>query len=187
MPNTNAFCARRRRRRPPSGHDPNFNHPQQPVTGAFVVRGHSILRVAEFANLPVLTVCRPKRNGNSPPAAASNNSSFPGATPRRNRFPTMRRAGRAGPEPVAGYAPNAFGLYDICENVHEWCSDWYDPNYYAVSPERNPRGPESEPAQVLSRRILATPHQSSALLRPLQHSARFSVRRLRLPRGLRIA
>jgi serine/threonine-protein kinase len=30
-----------------------------------------------------------------------------------------------GPEPVAQQAPNAFGLYDICENVHEWCSDWY--------------------------------------------------------------
>ncbi len=32
---------------------------------------------------------------------------------------------RNGPEPVAQQAPNAFGLYDICENVHEWCSDWY--------------------------------------------------------------
>jgi formylglycine-generating enzyme required for sulfatase activity len=43
---------------------------------------------------------------------------------------------------VARHTPNAFGLYDICDNVHEWCSDWYDPNYYAISPERNPRGPE---------------------------------------------
>lgn len=54
-------------------------------------------------------------------------------------------AGRwqSGPEPVAQYEPNAFGLYDIGDNVHEWCSDWYDPNYYAISPERNPRGPEA--------------------------------------------
>ena len=22
-------------------------------------------------------------------------------------------------------------LYDICQNVHEWCSDWYQGNYYA--------------------------------------------------------
>jgi formylglycine-generating enzyme len=49
---------------------------------------------------------------------------------------------QTGPEPVARYAPNGFGLYDICDNVHEWCGDWYDPNYYAVSPERNPPGPE---------------------------------------------
>ena len=48
-----------------------------------------------------------------------------------------------GPEPVARDAPNAFGLYDMCANVHEWCSDWYQADYYAVSPERNPQGPSS--------------------------------------------
>jgi formylglycine-generating enzyme required for sulfatase activity len=49
---------------------------------------------------------------------------------------------RTGPEPVGSAAPNAYGLFDICENVHEWCSDWYDAGYYAVSPCDNPRGPE---------------------------------------------
>jgi sulfatase modifying factor 1 len=46
-----------------------------------------------------------------------------------------------GPEPVATSEPNPYGLYDMCENVHEWCSDWYDPRYYDVSPEDNPQGP----------------------------------------------
>lgn len=48
-----------------------------------------------------------------------------------------------GPEPVGTAEPNGFGLYDFCENVHEWCSDWYDARYYDVSPPRNPKGPEA--------------------------------------------
>ena len=61
--------------------------------------------------------------------------------------PSCERTGYAtrwarGPEPVGSSAPNGFGLYDMCENVHEWCSDWYDPGYYPVSPVENPRGPD---------------------------------------------
>jgi len=48
-----------------------------------------------------------------------------------------------GPEPVATSEPNGYGLFDMCENVHEWCSDWYDPRYYETSPVENPRGPEA--------------------------------------------
>lgn len=48
---------------------------------------------------------------------------------------------REGPEPVATAKPNGFRLYDMCENVHEWCLDWYDPRYYEVSPAMNPAGP----------------------------------------------
>jgi formylglycine-generating enzyme len=58
-------------------------------------------------------------------------------------LPDYARRWLTGPEPVGQYEPNAYGLYDACENVHEWCSDWFDPGYYAVSPERNPRGPET--------------------------------------------
>lgn len=47
------------------------------------------------------------------------------------------------PEPVGRAEHNAFGLADIGANVHEWCSDWFDANYYAASPERNPQGPST--------------------------------------------
>jgi formylglycine-generating enzyme required for sulfatase activity len=47
-----------------------------------------------------------------------------------------------GPEPVMRGEANGYGLFDMCANVHEWCSDWYDPAYYAVSPAENPHGPE---------------------------------------------
>ena len=57
-------------------------------------------------------------------------------------LPDYETRWQTGPEVVARYAPNGFGLSNICDNVHEWCSDWYDPNYYAISPDRNPRGPD---------------------------------------------
>jgi formylglycine-generating enzyme len=46
-----------------------------------------------------------------------------------------------GPEPVGRSTPNPYGLFEMCENVHEWCADWYDAEYYSEHPEKNPRGP----------------------------------------------
>lgn len=48
-----------------------------------------------------------------------------------------------GPERVGVNEPNGFGLYDMSEGVHEWCSDFYDPHYYEQSPEKNPQGPST--------------------------------------------
>lgn len=48
-----------------------------------------------------------------------------------------------GPARAGAYPPNGFGLYDMCASVHEWCSDFYDADYYRISPETNPRGAAS--------------------------------------------
>ncbi|CAN5358574.1 formylglycine-generating enzyme family protein [soil metagenome] len=45
--------------------------------------------------------------------------------------------------PVKSYPPNGFGLYDMAGNVWELCADWFQPNYYLASPEKNPPGPNA--------------------------------------------
>ncbi len=128
---------------PPSfSHDPNFCRPDQPVVG---VSWHEAVRYCEWLSahtdrhfrLPTEAewerAARGGREGELYPWGASPPQSLPGYSARW----------QAGPEPVGLGEPNGYGLYNMCDNVHEWCSDWFAPDFYAISPDRNPRGPET--------------------------------------------
>ena len=58
-------------------------------------------------------------------------------------MPEGGRGPLASPWPVTLGTPNAFGLFGIAANIHEWCEDWHARDYYAASPALNPGGPAS--------------------------------------------
>jgi formylglycine-generating enzyme len=130
----------------PFRNEPNFNHLQQPVTG---VSWFEAVRYCEWLSSQTGWPYRLPTEAEWERAARGGlqQKQFPWGDESPQLLPDYAARWQNGPEPVARYAPNGFGIYDIGDNVHEWCSDWYDPNYYAISPERNPRGPEQSPVK----------------------------------------
>ena len=50
---------------------------------------------------------------------------------------------------VGSFQPTAWGLYDMAGNVWQWTADWYQADYYTVSPAENPMGPATGDEKVL--------------------------------------
>lgn len=61
----------------------------------------------------------------------------------QGKFPVTNRGddGYRTTAPVGSFTPNGYGLFDMSGNVWEWCSDFFRPDYYGVSPVDNPQGP----------------------------------------------
>lgn len=127
---------------PPFWTDPNFNRPQQPVVA---VSWHDAVRYCEWLpsrsgqrfRLPTEAEWERAARGGCEGAL------YPWGDAPPESIPGYADRWKTGPEPVAQSDPNPFGLFNMCDNVHEWCSDWFDANYYAASPDRNPQGPPS--------------------------------------------
>jgi sulfatase modifying factor 1 len=134
------FMEKTGRPAPPGLCDTRFNHPEQPVTSVnwFDATAYCVWlreRSGKPYRLPTEAeweyaargglVAKLYTWGDEPP----------------NTQPRYAELWQTGPEPCGGRPPNGFGLYDIAENVHEWCADWYDAGYYGLSPLRNPTGP----------------------------------------------
>ncbi|MEO5348181.1 MAG: formylglycine-generating enzyme family protein [Magnetococcus sp. YQC-3] len=64
-------------------------------------------------------------------------------------FNSMEGGKKRSSHPVGLLRPNAWGLHDMLGNLHEWCQDWFDKEYYAGGPAVDPKGPSQGSARVL--------------------------------------
>jgi formylglycine-generating enzyme len=126
---------------PPFWNDSNFNRDEQPV---IAVSWFEAAKYCEWVSAETGKCYRLPFEAEWEWAARGGveGKLFPWGDAAPQSLPDYASRWKTGPEPVGRWA-NGFGLFDICENVHEWCGDWFAADYYSVSPEKNPRGPES--------------------------------------------
>jgi sulfatase modifying factor 1 len=122
--------------------DPNFNNPDQPVVG---VNWHEARAYCDWIT---------ERSGSSirlPTEAEFEKASrgglqgadYPWGNDPTGHHYKISKGPLTGPYKPSKNPPNAYGLHDVVSNIHQWCLDGYDPNYYEESPSRNPTGSRS--------------------------------------------
>jgi sulfatase modifying factor 1 len=77
-------------------------------------------------------------------------NTFQGHFPNKN----TNEDGFSATSPITKFPPNGYALYDMAENIWQWTSDWYRPDYYrqlaaSGTITRNPTGPDNslDPAE----------------------------------------
>lgn len=120
-------------------HEPRFAVPGQPVVG---VSWCDAVAYCDWLSTATGQHCRLPTEAEREKAARGGLDGV--------RYPWGDDPGEGGghfiqdaPYPVGLSPANGYGLHDMGYNVHEWCRDWYDPTYYAASPDCDPQGAPS--------------------------------------------
>jgi formylglycine-generating enzyme len=134
------FLAATSHREPPHWSDPNFLQPEQPVVA---VSWFDAVAYCEWLSQATLRQFRLPTEAEWERAARGGieQQRYPWGNDPPETLSNYSARWKGGPEPVGRAERNAFGLFDIGANVHEWCADWFNASYYSVSEERNPQGP----------------------------------------------
>jgi formylglycine-generating enzyme required for sulfatase activity len=125
---------------PPAWEQPDFSRPNQPVV---TVSWFDAVAYCQWLNHETGLKYRLPSEAEWERAARGgvDGLRYPWGNEPPEEQPDYALRWRKGPEEVGLYQPNRYGLYNMCDNVHEWCLDWHDPWFYHISPERNPLGP----------------------------------------------
>jgi formylglycine-generating enzyme required for sulfatase activity len=126
---------------PPFWFEPMFNDPEQPVVGVTWDEAAAYCRwlserLGQVFRLPTEAEWERAARGQREGALYPWGDEPPWERP----YPGFDSE-TGGPQQVGVGQPNGFGLYDMSQGVHEWCSDYFDYHYYRYAPEKNPQGP----------------------------------------------
>ena len=123
--------------------NPKFNHPDQPVVG---VTWGDVSAYAEWIGKRLLTEAEWEKA-----ARGTDGRIWPWGNefdPTKCNFDDEGKFdghldGFATAAPVKSFEQGAspYGVLNMAGNVAEWVADWFDMEYYAVSPAENPKGP----------------------------------------------
>jgi formylglycine-generating enzyme required for sulfatase activity len=134
------FLAATNHRRSLHWNDPNLSHPEQPVVAP---SWFDAVAYCEWLSVQTGRSYRLPTESEWERAARGGleQKLFPWGDEPLESLANYASRWKTAPEPVGRAEKNAFGLFDVGANVHEWCADWFQADYYSVSPDRNPKGP----------------------------------------------